>query len=115
MNKIGIMIFLFALLSCNSKTKDVELKPTSANVIVTNTHDSLLMVQDSLVNKISFLVDSIKGENLKLKKQNDSLKSKIFLYKFTISRVRYRIRIVDKNPSQIKYLKGWIRRIVDVE
>lgn len=46
-------------------------------------------------------------------KRNDSLKTKLFLTQYKIEKVKYYLAIVDRKPSQIKYLKGWVRRAVE--
>lgn len=43
----------------------------------------------------------------------DSLRMVIVARNFTINRIRYYLHIVDRKPSQIKYLKGWIKRAVN--
>lgn len=47
-----------------------------------------------------------------LKSINDSLTTQLFLAKYRIERVKYYLNICLKNPSQDKFLKGWIRRAV---
>lgn len=31
---------------------------------------------------------------------------------FKLNRVRFYVKLVDKKPSQQKYLKGWIKRVI---
>lgn len=47
-----------------------------------------------------------------LKKQNDSLKRKIEVLNYKIGRVKHFVSIVDKNPKNAKFLKGWVSRAV---
>jgi hypothetical protein len=47
-----------------------------------------------------------------LKHITDSLKVKLFVAEYKLQRVNYYINIVNKNPSQVKYLKGWIKRAI---
>jgi len=46
------------------------------------------------------------------KKTIDSLKQQVIIYKFKIERVKYYLKIVNRKPSQSKFLKGWITRAV---
>ena len=46
------------------------------------------------------------------RRQNDSLKTALFNAKYRIEKVRFYVNIVNRNPSQIKYLKGWIIRAI---
>jgi len=43
-----------------------------------------------------------------IKKKNDSL----FVERFRLERVKYYNRIAQNNPSQMKFLVGWINRAV---
>jgi hypothetical protein len=42
----------------------------------------------------------------------DSLSRKLFLAEYKIQRVKYYLHIAIKNPSQTKFLKGWIKRAI---
>lgn len=42
----------------------------------------------------------------------NDLKDSLFVARYKIERVKYYVDIVDRKPSQIKYLKGWIKRAV---
>jgi hypothetical protein len=43
----------------------------------------------------------------------DSLNKKLFVANLKLERVRYYLAIAQKNPSQTKFLKGWINRALD--
>lgn len=47
-----------------------------------------------------------------LKKTNDSLYSKLFLANYKVEKVKYYLAIIARNPSQRKFLLGWMRRAV---
>ncbi len=40
--------------------------------------------------------------------RNDTLSHKLYIAQKQIATTKHYIKIVDKNPSQIKFLKGWI-------
>jgi hypothetical protein len=50
---------------------------------------------------------------LKDQRETDSLKTKLFIANYKISRVRYYLRICLRNPKQDRFLKGWINRAVN--
>lgn len=56
--------------------------------------------------------DSSITSKYQYQKTIDSLKTALNISKFKIQKVKYYLAIVDKRPSQIKYLKGWVRRAV---
>jgi hypothetical protein len=54
--------------------------------------------------------------NIKVKKlyaQNDSLKAKLFSSNYKIEKVKFYLGIISRNPSQKKFLLGWVRRAVN--
>ncbi len=46
-------------------------------------------------------------------KKIDSLTWVIKAKDYRLNRVRFYVKLVDKKPSQIKFLKGWIKRAVN--
>ncbi|MEI8142875.1 MAG: putative peptidoglycan-binding domain-containing protein [Chitinophagia bacterium] len=110
------IIFVLLLFSCQSKveTKKEEVKIQS--VAKDSSSYKLLVAEkkyDSLVQVILKTFDSTNNE-LKLSlKQNDSLRFKLFRANYKLNKVRFYVRICMKNPSQDKFLKGWVRRTVE--
>jgi hypothetical protein len=47
-----------------------------------------------------------------LKHVTDSLTRKLFVAEYKLQRVKYYLNIAIKNPSQTKFLKGWIKRAI---
>lgn len=62
--------------------------------------------KDSIIQQHKVIVDS-------LQELNDSLNAKLFVANYKLERVRYYCNVVDKKPTNIKYLKGWIRRVLE--
>lgn len=60
----------------------------------------------------SFYVAYAQPDCIVLKTQNDSLRAKIEVLNYKIGRVKHFVQVVDKNPKNIKYLKGWVSRAV---
>lgn len=48
-----------------------------------------------------------------IKKLSDSVAAKLFLAQYKLERVRYYLKICLRNPSQDKFLKGWIKRAIE--
>lgn len=64
------------------------------------------------------------GENIALREMlrrtqdslnafKNSMSSDEFIAKYKLERIRHYTNIVDKNPKQIKYYKGWIKRVLE--
>lgn len=45
-------------------------------------------------------------------RENDSLRTALFQAQFKVNKVRYYLKICLRNPSQDKFLKGWIKRAI---
>lgn len=45
--------------------------------------------------------------------QIDSLQERLFVAEYKLGRIKAYKEIVDRNPSQIKFLKGWINRVLE--
>lgn len=43
----------------------------------------------------------------------NSMSSDEFIAKYKLERIRHYTNIVDKNPKQMKYYKGWIKRVLE--
>jgi len=44
------------------------------------------------------------------KKALDSIRPRLFIANYTLSRIRYHVDIVGRKPSSLKYLRGWVLR-----
>lgn len=73
--------------------------------------DSLIVKSfvDTITNK---KVDSLNNVIIDLKKQYKLKKDSLFAAEYTIGRVRYRIKICEKNPKLKVFFYGWTKRIV---
>lgn len=74
--------------------------------------ESREVVRDSIVYVQSPVSDSLLPLYHAQKNTIDSLKTELFLSEFRMEKVRYYLNICIKNPSQDKFLKGWIRRAI---
>ena len=102
---IGFATYLLS--SCSNTPEQIIVKKS--------TYDSLERVVENLNFKYKdtfYESDSIKTANDSLKSKNKRLKDHIFDSDYKIEKVRYYLKIVDKNPTQIKYLKGWCYRAI---
>ena len=48
-----------------------------------------------------------------LKRERDSLRHELYMSKKKIEKVRFYVKLVDKKPTQIKFLKGWVKRAIE--
>ena len=73
--------------------------------------ESHVCVPDTIVKVIDvYVVDNIKIDSLEL--VIDSLQEQLFIVNYKIERIRY-YNNVAKNGNNIKYLRGWINRVLN--
>lgn len=73
--------------------------------------ESNVCVPDTIVKVIDrYVVDNTKVDSLEL--VIDSLQERLFIVNYKIERIRY-YNNVAKNGNNIKYLRGWINRVLN--
>ena len=72
-----------------------------------------ILLEQTTIERDSFAL--IAGNGIALEKRNDSLYSALLVANFKLERVAYYTAIVGRNPSQIKYLRGWNLRALKGE
>lgn len=89
-----IITAILILVACNTTIYCHNTTPPKVDTIAV--HDTVYMPADTA--RYTQIIDSLEDE--------------IFIRQYKIERVKYYLSIVDRNPSQIKFLKGWVRRAV---
>lgn len=101
------LLLIFVACSSSINKKEVQVStPTIEMGQRAFLCDSALNVRDM---QLVSARDSIK----KLLHKNDSLKANLFLESFKVEKVKYYLSICKKNPTNNKYLKGWVIRAVN--
>lgn len=77
--------------------------PVEKRIYVTVTDSTAI---DSLI----YYREQLKRTQDSLAYVKDSLGEDLFIAKYKLGRIKYYTNIVDNNPSQIKFYKGWIKR-----
>jgi hypothetical protein len=106
MKLLIIVLFWFAA-SCNNTAHNVA--PVNADTLQPVIDHSEIPKADTVLIEVPVLADC---KNDSLKKVADSLRTKLFLAKYKIERVKYYLRICNRNPSQTKFLRSWIDRAI---
>ena len=52
-------------------------------------------------------------DSLNVYKHDTIMSEDEFILRFKLERIRYYTNIVDKKPNQIKFYKGWIKRVLE--
>lgn len=108
------------MLSCNgNKAKPADpITALSGTMIDSCQHwmheDSLLIesLNDQLTD-LSLQVSRCQNTHGNCDQIVDSLKTKLFVSDYKVERVRHYLNITLRNPSQTKFLKGWIKRAIE--
>jgi hypothetical protein len=112
MKNIIYISLLISLVSCKSvTTKTVYEIQTKTDTLTArdtiNIIDTFYVEYQTTDTVFIQNTDTIKIGNC------DSLKERLFVSDYKLQRVRYYLNIAIKNPSQTKFLKGWIRRAIE--
>lgn len=104
-----IFILAIAFASCTSK-KPAVTQPvdSSVNALAADTGNNIL-------NATIIRVDTIYVKDTVLQRKADSLLRRTITYDFTMKQIKRYCDIVGRNPSQIKYLRGWVLRAIDIK
>lgn len=52
-------------------------------------------------------------DSLNVYKHDTIMSEDEFILRFKLERIRYYTNIIDRKPSQIKFYKGWIKRVLE--
>ena len=105
--KYLLLLILFAA-SCS--------KPVVKTITI---HDTIPCPEPALVSRIdtflqtSYITERSKDDSILitiLKRQNDTLKGRLYDSTFKLKNIRFYANIAYKNPSQRQFLAGWIIR-----
>lgn len=102
MKKLILLVSIVILTSCTSETA-VQVKYIPVHDTV-NVEDTQRIV--TLQRQLDLTRDS-------LAYVKDSLGEDLFVAKYKLGRIEYYTKIVDNKPSQIKFYKGWIKRVLN--
>ncbi|MBC7947751.1 MAG: hypothetical protein H7Y42_07715 [Chitinophagaceae bacterium] len=101
MKNLAIIIFFLAF-GCKNK-------PEPLAVI----RDSTLTVEPTWMATDSVIMVSRPDTCGMISLRVDSLKTALFLANYKLEKIRYYLNICLRNPSQDRFLKGWVRRALE--
>lgn len=109
-NLILLFVFLFAASCKRAEMKPVVIeKPVETvkiDTVVIRLTDTVYVVKSDDSARLLRSVDSLKTANNKLGKE-------LLHNKLIIQNARYYLNIANKNPSQQKFLRGWMNRALN--
>lgn len=109
MKKLILLVSIVILTSCTSETA-VQVKYIPVHDTV-NVEDTQRIV--TLQRQLDLTRDSLAYVKDSLAYIKDSLGEDLFVAKYKLGRIEYYTKIVDNKPSQIKFYKGWIKRVLN--
>ena len=101
----AIVLLLLMFFSCKPHFKSEPEQVDSATIAESYLFDHSRLSQDTTY------IEIVSCDSLLM--VIDSLKTQLFLSNYKVEKVKYYLKIVDKNPSQVKFLRGWMRRAVE--
>lgn len=103
--KLAIFIFSIFIWSCHSD-------PKSGHIVWDSVAVASLPNTSPSTDTVAILSDVRPADTSGCKQTIDSLRTALFLEKFKVTKVRKYLKICIHNPSQDKFLKGWIKRAI---
>lgn len=93
------ILLLFTLISCKQSApiKEIVYVPVTDSICV-----------DSLV----YYKEMLKQTQDSLNAVRDTTAEDLFIARYKLGRIKYYTNIVDNKSSQIKFYKGWIKRVL---
>jgi hypothetical protein len=114
--KYLLIVCLFCATACKGKFE------RSNEIVIVNepaeVHTDTVMI-DPVDGVLTTYIDSIPQpvpipcDSSFYKEKSDSLRVELLISQYKVERVKYYLAIVDRNPSQLKFLRSWIRRAVN--
>lgn len=118
----GIMLGVTS--ACNNKPKEVVF--SNSDIEITNNDNSIEDSIESYINEIKDFkeydkikdsvynkrVDSLLNSNYNLTLKTDSLRAEVLFRDLKLNRIRSYVEI-SKRGNNIKYLRGWILRVLN--
>lgn len=105
MKALASFLLIISLFACKGK----QYTPNSTvyyHPEAQISHDTVMVVHDSLI----YLPATNEPKNSHI---CDSLKTALVLSQYSLQKVKFYMILVKKNPSQLKFLMGWLNRAVN--
>lgn len=96
------IVLLMLLASC--------AKPTTQQPIVI--HDTVYLPPTKVICDTAY-IPVVEVDTVFISNKNDSLIRRLNTATYKLARVKYYLRICNRNPSQDKFLRGWLNRAVN--
>lgn len=101
-----VIIAIFAISACNQS-------PVEKTVIYVPVKDTIS--DNSNIIRIINLERELQLTRDSLNSVRDSIGEDLFVARYKLARIKYYTNIVDKKPSQMKFYRGWIKRVLKGE
>lgn len=99
-----LLIAVIALASCQN-TKPIQQQADTTRSQVVYVHDTIH------IPAIQCNTDSLRTALDSVARDNHILATRLLTARLTIGHAKYYLAIVNRNPSQIKFVKGWWNRV----
>lgn len=105
----NIMFVILAVLAVSACVQS----PVEKEVIYVPVKDTIS--DNSNVIRIVNLERELQLTRDSLNNVRDSIGEDLFVTRYKLNRIKYYTNLVDKKPSQMKFYKGWINRVLKEE
>lgn len=107
-------MFIFLILFSCKTNKESPIIPQSSEIRTITVHKiDTIEVDNGYLKKYDSILILRKIETDSLKVANNKLGKKLLHSELVITNAKYYLNIVNKNPSQQKFLRGWMNRALN--
>lgn len=104
------VLFFLVLAAAVSCCVPKQCPPVPDPVVLRDT----VRIHDTIDNPQLYIqIDALQRQNDSLLIVSDTLAKRLLHSRLTIQNVKYYLNIVNRNPSQLKFLRGWINRALE--
>lgn len=118
MKKISLFLLCLLVLACKPKVEQTD-QSYYYEQIVNNITAELQTYKDSIII-LNIEIDSLKLKESELLKtlntcdsSNVAIRQELFVANYKLGRIKEYCEIVRKNNTQLKFLRGWIMRVLE--
>lgn len=102
-----ILLTALTVASCKPPQPKTALPDTPAPLVLRDT----VTLRDTV--QLPGKTDTLYVKDPAMQRRLDSISRALFVANYKLQRVRYYVRICQRNPSQDKFLKGWVIRAIN--
>lgn len=116
MTKIILLLTILTISACQKKTVPHTPKQIVHDTIYRDTVyivENIPVLDYEVIDSLLTIQERLTAENDSLRTVSDTLAKRLLHSRLMLSNAKYYLDICNRNPSQDKFLRGWLNRVFD--